>query len=70
MEIWAEKSNVIYQTYNSCESFHSKFYSLHPNIFNFINILYSVQSDTTDIIRKFQYIFKLHCKTIRDKIKF
>jgi len=72
-EIWAEKSNSIYRTTNSCESFHSKFnsqfYSPHPNIFNFLNILYSIQSDTKIIIRS-SNITKPHRKEIRDKIQF
>jgi hypothetical protein len=37
-------------TTNSCEAFHSKFnalfYSAHPNIFVFIDILKNVQKDT------------------------
>ncbi|KAE9532085.1 hypothetical protein AGLY_010287 [Aphis glycines] len=72
-EIWAEKSNSIHRTTNSCESFHSKFnsqfYSPHPNIFNFLNILFSIQSDTRIIIRS-SNTTKPHRKEIRDKIKF
>ncbi|KAE9525246.1 hypothetical protein AGLY_014314 [Aphis glycines] len=72
-EIWAEKSNIIHRTTNSCESFHSKFnsqfYSPHPNIFNFLNILFSIQSDTRIIIRS-SNTTKPHRKEIRDKIKF
>ena len=56
-EIWAGKSNSIYHTTNSCEFFHfkfnSQFYSSHPNIFNFLNILYSIQSDTKTITKSF-----------------
>eukprot|EP00102_Acyrthosiphon_pisum_P019605 XP_016656815.1 PREDICTED: uncharacterized protein LOC107882654 [Acyrthosiphon pisum] len=73
IEIWAEKSNSIYRTINSCESFHSKFnsqfYSPHPNIFNFLNILYTIQSDTKIVIRS-SNITKPHRKEIRDKIQF
>ncbi|KAL4097257.1 hypothetical protein QTP88_022060 [Uroleucon formosanum] len=72
-EIWATKSNSIYRTTDSCESFHSKFnsqfYSPHPNIFNFLNILYSIQSDTKIIIRS-SNTTKPHRKEIRDKIHF
>ncbi|KAF0752290.1 Uncharacterized protein FWK35_00038194 [Aphis craccivora] len=72
-EIWAEKSNSIHRTTNSCESFHSKFnsqfYSPHPNIFNFLNILLSIQSDTRIIIRS-SNTTKPHRKEIREKIKF
>jgi len=72
-EIWAEKSNSIHRTTNSCESFHSKFnsqfYSPHPNIFNFLNILLSIQSDTRIIIRSYNTT-KPHRKEIREKIKF
>jgi len=38
------------RTTNSCEAFHSKFnalfYSAHPNIFIFINVLKNIQKDT------------------------
>ncbi|KAF0773802.1 Uncharacterized protein FWK35_00000107 [Aphis craccivora] len=44
------------RTTNSCESFHSKFnsqfYSTHPNIFNFMDVLYGIQADTEIIIRR------------------
>lgn len=72
-EIWAEKSYSIYRTTNSSESFHSKFnsqfYSPHPNILNFLNILYSIQSDTRIIIRS-SNTTKPHRKEIRDQIQF
>jgi len=49
-EIWTEKAIVfIEQLTNSCESFHfkfnSQFYSPHPNIFNFLNILFSIYNN-------------------------
>jgi hypothetical protein len=47
--IWAEFSNSLTRTTNACESFHSKlnsmFYSLYPNIFQFLEVLKNVQTD-------------------------
>nr|CAI5835530.1 unnamed protein product [Callosobruchus analis] len=46
--IWASSTNFINRTTNGCESFHSKFnecfYSPHPNVFNFANILLEFQT--------------------------
>lgn len=64
---------AIVRTTNSWESFRSKFnsqfYSPHPNIINFLNILYSIQSDTKIIIRS-SNTTKPHRKEIRNKIQF
>ncbi|KAF0708341.1 Uncharacterized protein FWK35_00034753 [Aphis craccivora] len=47
--------SIITRTTNSCESFHSKFngmfYSAHPNIYKFIDVLKNVQKDTYIKIR-------------------
>lgn len=47
--IWAEKSASTQRTTNACESFHSKFnssfYSSHPNLFQFIEVLKDFQKD-------------------------
>lgn len=49
-ELWAECSDSIERTTNACESFHSRFnsnfYSTHPNIFAFIEVLKQFQTDT------------------------
>lgn len=49
--LWAEHSSSLQRTTNACESFHSKynssFYSAHPNINNFINVLLQFQIDTS-----------------------
>lgn len=46
---WAEFSNSLIRTANACVSFHSKlnnmFYSLYPNIFQFLEFLKNVQYD-------------------------
>jgi len=48
--LWAEYSASTMRTTNSCEAFHSKFnalfYSAHPNIFVFIDVLKNIQKDT------------------------
>lgn len=53
--LWAEFSNSLQRTTNSCESFHSKlnsmFYSAYPNIFQFVEILKNVQTDVYVKIR-------------------
>lgn len=49
--IWAEHSSSLQRTTNACESFHSKynssFYSPHPNINSFINVIKQFQIDTS-----------------------
>jgi len=53
--IWAEICSSVCRTTNSCEFFHSKlnsqFYSTHPNIYKFMDVLYGIQADTKIIIR-------------------
>lgn len=48
--IWSAFAATTVRTTNSCESYHSRlnrrFYSPHPNIFNFIDELLEVQSET------------------------
>ena len=48
--MWAEYTSSIERTTNCCESFHSKFnscfYSAHPNIFQFMDVLKEVQIET------------------------
>ncbi|KAL4130748.1 hypothetical protein QTP88_008140 [Uroleucon formosanum] len=48
--IWAQFSASCNRTTNGCESFHShlnsSFYSSHPNIYNFIDVLVEIQSET------------------------
>lgn len=63
LHIWAEHSSSLQNTTNACESFHSKynsnFYSAHPNIWIFINVLLNCQIDSyikqrsTKIVQKF-----------------
>jgi len=54
-QIWAEFVSSTMRTTNNCESFHKKlnssFNSSHPNIFNFIEILKSMQCDTYITLR-------------------
>lgn len=48
--IWAQFSASINRTTNTCESFHSKlnndFYSAHPNIYIFVDVLLGIQCET------------------------
>jgi hypothetical protein len=48
--IWAQFSASCNRTTNGCESFHShlnsSFYSSHPNIYNFKDVLVEIQSET------------------------
>jgi len=48
--MWAQCSSSVQRTTNACEAFHSKFnssfYSSHPNIHQFINVLKSFQINT------------------------
>jgi len=52
---WAESSNSMLRTTNSCEAFHSKFnsmvYSSHPKIFQFIEVIKNLQCDVYIKIR-------------------
>jgi len=55
-EIFGQKKAIVFiEQLTLAESFHSKFnshfHSPHPNIFNFLNILFSIQSDTKIIIK-------------------
>jgi len=47
--VWFECSNSIQRTTNACRAFHSKcysyFYSSHPHIFQFIEVLKLFQTD-------------------------
>lgn len=49
-EIWASCTNSRERTTNACESFHSQFnknfYSPHPDIYRFLDVLKEVQLDT------------------------
>jgi len=53
--VWAESSNSILRTTNSCEAFHSKFnsmfYSSHPNIFQFVEVIKNLQCEVYIKIR-------------------
>jgi hypothetical protein len=53
--IWAQFFASCNRTNNGCESFHShlnsSFYSSHPNIFNFIEVLVEIQSDQKCFIK-------------------
>lgn len=48
--MWAEMSASMSRTTNACESFHANFnanfYSPHPNIFSFLDVLKNTQFDT------------------------
>lgn len=48
--VWAESSSALTYTTNACESFHShfnnSFYSSHPSIFVFLQVLEKIQTET------------------------
>ncbi|CAI6369769.1 unnamed protein product [Macrosiphum euphorbiae] len=52
---WAEMSSSSERTTNACESFHSKFnscfYTPHPDIYSFLEILKKIQIDTNILIQ-------------------
>lgn len=70
-EMWASFTYSLARTTNSCESFHSKinamFYSAHPNIYQFINILLNIQCETYIKIRSVHIINSRNC--IKEKEK-
>lgn len=71
--VWAEHSSSLQRTTNACESFHSRFnsyfYHTHPHIFQFINTLIDLQSDTYIRIRSANSNLKkiYSAKTIKNK---
>ena len=66
-------SGSITRTTNSYEAFHSKcngmFYSAHPNIYKFIDVLKNVQKDTYIKIRSSSQIKKIR-RDIYEKQEF
>nr|CAI5823082.1 unnamed protein product [Callosobruchus analis] len=69
--IWASSTNFINRTTNGCESFHSKFnecfYSPHPNVFNFANILLEFQTLIYVKIKTANLFVKKETKTTKEK---
>lgn len=57
--LWAELSNSIERSTNACESFHAKFngsfYSAHPSIFHFLEVLKQFQTDTYIKMQSYLY---------------
>lgn len=65
--LWAEFSTTTNRTTNSCEALHSKlnnlFFASHLNIYNFINVLKTIQSETYIKIRNNgQRKYQLNCR--------
>ena len=71
LEMWASFTYSLARTTNSFESFHSKinamFYSAHPNIYQFKNILLNIQCETYIKIRSIHIIDSRNC--IKEKEK-
>jgi len=71
--IWADQSSSFNYTIDACESFHSqfsaKFYESHPNIFKFVEILKTIQTETAISIRSCN-IIEPNENTIYSKKKF
>jgi hypothetical protein len=66
--MWASTRDSMHRTTNSCESFHNKFnsnfYSSHPDIFAFLDILLNFQAETYVKINSAQRsVKKLRCNT-------
>lgn len=62
--VWASASDSMARTTNACESFHSQFnsnfYSCHPNLYQFVDILLNFQAESyIKIISADKYIKKL-----------
>jgi len=59
------------RTKNSCESFHSyfnsMFYTAHPNIYQFLEILKNVQIDTYIKMRSVEVMKKRNCILLKEK---
>lgn len=70
-EMWASFTYSLARTTNGCESFHSKinamFYSAHPNIYQFINILLNIQCETYIKIRSVHIINSRNCVKEKEK---
>lgn len=66
----ASSSIFLYRTTNNCESFHAKFnssfYNTHPNIFLFIQVLLTFQ---TEIYVKIRTAFLYRKKVRKDTLK-
>jgi hypothetical protein len=69
--MWAELSSSVSRTTNACESFHShlknNFYSSHPSIFAFLDVLISFQAYTYSRIQSANRGIKKLSKDVRNK---
>lgn len=67
--IWSECTSSLQRTTHACEAFHSKFnssfYSSHPNIFQFIDVLKSFQIKTYVLINSINTPKKYYRKAKR-----
>jgi hypothetical protein len=70
--MWAEKSSNTERTTNACESFHSRFnsnfYSCHPPIFSFIEVLKNFQTDTYIKIQSLNEATPLKNRAVRNRV--
>jgi len=70
-KIWSEFNASTMRTTNSCESFHSHFnsmfYTAHPNIYQFLEILKNVQIDTYIKMRSVEVMKKRNCILLKEK---
>src|SRR5699024_3436996 len=73
-EIWASASASTQRTTNCCESFHAKwnqsFYSSHPNICQFIQILKEFQTHTYIKMNSCHLPVKIHNKSHKVRVEF
>lgn len=71
-ELWAEARVTSEHSTNACESFHSRFnsnfYSMHPSLYLFVNVLNDFQTDTYIRIQSIQEPVKINNKAVRRKL--
>lgn len=71
-ELWAEHTASIERTTNACESFHSRFnsnfYTNHPNIFSFIEIVKQFQTETYIKLQSLNEEVRIRDPAVRKRI--
>lgn len=70
--IWAEAVVTTENSTNACESFHSRFnsnfYSMHPSLYLFVNVLNNFQTDTYIRINSLKESVKCNNKIVRRRL--
>lgn len=70
--VWAEGVVTTENSTNACESFHSRFnlnfYSMHPSLYLFVNVLNNFQTDTYIRIQSLKEPVKCNNKIVRRRL--